>query len=121
MREMKFRGMTVNGIWRYGLLSKSQGYVVQPDKGYYISNEVGSPWAYSVRPETIGQYTGIDEDKIKIYEDDILQCEYGENEVIEFKDGMFICKYRDIPLYKLWLDQEIKIIGNIWENLELIK
>ncbi len=58
-REIKFRGMTIAGEWVYGLLSISQGKGSQPEKGYYISNSDGSPWAFSVRPETVGQYTGL--------------------------------------------------------------
>ena len=55
MREIKFRGKGINGEWYKGLLSISQGKPGQPEKGYYISNEAGMPWAYQVRPETIGQ------------------------------------------------------------------
>ncbi len=49
----KFRGQSVNGDWYDGLLSISQGNNLQPEKGYYISNSGGMPWAYQVRPETI--------------------------------------------------------------------
>ncbi|MED0870165.1 YopX family protein [Bacillus spizizenii] len=72
MREIKFRGMGINGEWYYGNLSiikqriKSMGI----DPGSYISNKAGIPFAYRVRPETVGQYTGAK----KFFEGDVIDC-----------------------------------------------
>jgi len=79
MREIKFRGMDISGEWHYGLLSISQGKGSQPPIGCYISNRAGMPWAYAVRPETVGQFTGLlDKNGKEIYEGDIVR----ENTVI---------------------------------------
>ncbi len=48
-----FKGLDISGEWHFGLLSESCGLQGQPNKGYYISNAAGQPWAYLVRPETI--------------------------------------------------------------------
>lgn len=63
--EYKFRGKTINGDWVYGnlaILKKKLGYRIygyEVDIGYYISNKVGSPFAFHIIPETVGQYTGL--------------------------------------------------------------
>lgn len=75
---------------------------------------------YSVCNEerfVVTQYSKFTDCKKKqICAGDILKCEVGRNEIVEFKKGMFLCRYRDIPLYELWLNQEIEIIGNIYEK-----
>lgn len=66
---IKFKGLTINGRWVCGLLSESKGYAGQPEKGFYISNSAGMPWAYQVRPETVGQFIGLYE-RVKVGEGD---------------------------------------------------
>lgn len=71
MREIKFRGRTLQGNWVYGLLSRTD------EHGWTISNKAGKPFAYKIRPETIGQYTGLKDkngDK-EVYEYDIIDSD----------------------------------------------
>ena len=47
-----FRGKTIRGNWVQGLLANR-------DDKWYISNKVGRPFAFEIRPESICQCTGL--------------------------------------------------------------
>ncbi len=135
MREIKFRGLTLSGEWVYGNLA-----VIHKDtrggtkKGTYISNSAGIPFAYSVRPETVGQFTGErDELKQEIFEGDTIEYrlhEEGGNQVanftgkVEFIDGSFypmsLAHKSEDEFYNIEISYT-KVIGNIHENPELLK
>jgi hypothetical protein len=137
MREIKFRGQDVNGHWHIGLLSISQARTGQPEKGYYISNSAGSPWAYQVRPDTVGQYTGLkDKDGKEIYEGDILSNQTFSDWIVKYStdgydygSGCDICgwllwseKYgEDVSLLSLATEDMVQVIGNATDNPELLK
>lgn len=79
MREILFRGKVVNGQWVFGCLSilkkdLGRGSGFNAPAGYYISNEAGMPFAFQVRPETVGQYIGqMDKYGRKIFEGDLVK------------------------------------------------
>lgn len=73
MRDILFRGKTIStDKWVYG------GYAKMDDRHFIIVNQKYNDntcsWgAYDVHPETVGEYTGLnDKDNNKIFEDDIL-------------------------------------------------
>ncbi|APH65920.1 hypothetical protein BAX60_00070 [Bacillus subtilis] len=136
MREIKFRGMGINGEWYTGNLSiikqriKSMGI----DPGSYISNKAGVPFAYSVRPETVGQFTGLkDKNGREIYEGDILSTDLTRPYlIVEFRNGAFMVQCHDsgqdyydyiLPVSRN-SGESIKyheVIGNIYENADLLE
>ena len=123
MREIKFRGKTLNSkVWIYGGYCKdASGYdcILTPIKGGHVFNPV--------IPETVGQFTGLKDSKgCEIYDDDIVSCD-DDSGVVVWTDNLtyeivsidgedeIIC---DLALY---LSGTWEIIGNIYDNKELLK
>lgn len=126
MREIKFRGKTFNGDWEFGDLS--QWNENDGRKRTFISVEGLEP--IEVHPDSVGQYTGLkDKNGKEIFEGDIIIINrYKEEAIIEWNDelGFFVlrCYGGEIGKKPLgeWLQEfDLFLIGNIYDNPELIK
>ena len=143
MREILFRGKCIdNGEWvqgypcRYGWIGKEKDYII-PD---YAS----ALYTAEVDPETIGQYTGLtDKNGNKIFEGDIVWRDYDGDIVWRDYDGDIVWSdYEEERGVVQWDDDTAKfiitfstftvdfeniyggafeIIGNIYDNPELLK
>ena len=131
MREILFRGKRIdNGKWVYGnLIQRNIWGAVFPiiraeDKGY------GNFKEWEVIPETVGQYTGLDDKNgMKIFEGDVVRylnsIESG-NGVVIFDACAFLFNWIDINetdslLRHFQCSKELEVICNIHDNPELME
>lgn len=123
MREILFRGKdVVNGEWHYGY------YVRRFDDCIIHSGLLPNDYVI-VKPKTIGQYTGLtDKNGVKIFKGDIvMKRTYHKKKPCEvvFGVGCFHCGWgggsstADHPY--LLNDKQIEVIGNIFDNPELLE
>lgn len=138
MREILFRGKNVdNGKWIKGYL-----YRISEELNPFIMLPDSKGESYEVDSITVGQYTGLtDRNGKKIFEGDIVKCSDENNDiyfsaVVKFgnPNAVYDWGYQlkrmngdhtntDILL---WVDMEeggafIEVIGNIYDNPELLK
>ena len=118
MREILFRGKRIdNGEWVYGNYYHCCGtaygaiFIVVNDFGFI-----------EVIPHTVGQYTGLtDKNEKKIFEGDIVISEYGTIGIVEWdnEECSFLVNIGDD--YQMLTDSEYVVIGNIYDNFELLQ
>lgn len=124
MKEILFRGKFGNE-WKYGFLSiEPQGLVIKEP----YKNDSSNVW--HIESDTIGQYTGFkDKDGNKIFEGDIVDFpdrsdseSYG---VVKYdtNETEFAIVYDSIytGLGRQYHSRDIEVIGNIYDNPELLE
>ena len=120
MREILFRGKKIDG-----------GEWI---KGFYAENGHGSSniqpkckfFGYLVKPETVGQYTGLlDKNGNKIFEGDILESD-SERFVVDWDDefsGFYLTdvnpSHQGVAMFANVADDGY-IIGNVHDNPEML-
>lgn len=134
MREILFRGQrTDSEEWVYG------GYYSLNSKHYIVEQIILPPSrncngrfdcvGRPVKEETVGQYIGAnDKNGTKVFEGDIMNCDDHNTifDVVCEADDIIPSPYRFRPNYKSgyiptnFYPEDHKIIGNIYDNPELI-
>lgn len=127
MREIIFRGKIESGVWVYGDLRQypSGRRAIRSDEWGHMM---------TVDAESVGQYTGLkDKNGEKIFEGDIVRAVLPQTDAqagfvwparaVVFRDGCFgFAERPDItPLHSFAPTVELEIIGNIYDNPELME
>ena len=126
-REIIFRAKAVNTeMWVYGDLVHNQKVTKE---GLEPRTMVGG---YEVYKDTIGQFTGLlDCNAKRIYEGDIIEVTSlsdtslgtRTNAIVIFRNSAFQLKHKakEALLLTHWTEDVVKVIGNIYDNKELLK
>lgn len=129
MREIKFRGYSkeklIGSQWITNGYGVSKINYTDGTSSVHLLTPYGDYW---VEEDSIGQYTGLkDKNGKEIYEGDILK--YSHRDVgtivryVRIKYGMWgiegIVKGTQIPFANI-LESECEVIGNIYENTDLL-
>lgn len=136
-REIKFRGkMVPEQVWIYGTLLRIPAPLVclgkkEEDK-YYIQfadpnyiPDWNMPYRMvqgQVDNNTIGQFTGLhDKNGKEIYEGDIVKYENMTGKIMFFNGSFIMSNFEETEEWELGvINEEIEVIGNIYENSELL-
>lgn len=130
-REIRFRGLnSINKQWIYGAFAEDAkgNYVILPKENWAKGGVVDK--------ESVGQMSEFkDANNLEIFEHDIVKAPYLDhifgdvientfvNAVISFRDGSFVVDYgkEDRKVYLSDLHDKLNVIGNIFNNPNLIK
>lgn len=145
MREILFKAKRIdNGEWVEGYVYRINDiafiFPVLTNGSYDVSKKVMrfmNP-CFEVDPETLCQYTGLtDKNSVKIWENDIAtfpDCEmstesgYGDcfinvGKIAYDTESMsyFITDRITVDMYDIIIKEEVEVIGNIFDNPELLE
>lgn len=142
MREIKFRGKRLyenNKDWKYGFyyifkdnIGKEFHNILNDEEEVTV-NQYGStvPVFTNVDKNTLGQYTGLhDKNGKEIYEGDIVEIKTRIDNIvakIEWDEAYlsYVIITEDVRYFNEnlgdFLDYNIEVIGNIYDNPELLK
>lgn len=130
-REIKFRGKDVFGNWQYG------SYVCTDETDTYATTYIVTHEGKNYWCNSIGQFTGLCDYKgNEIYEGDIIRSLNSKGEpiihIVEYDndEACFVVRLNGsgkydfgyCGLHKKWINEfEKEVIGNIYDNSELVK
>lgn len=136
--KILFRGKSLDsGEWFYGYYCGYDGEVGLPSAYFIIESKDGECITHPVDPNTVGQYTGLlDMNGKMVFDGDITKELSDQNRqwvVFSTPGGFGTCRTFDFNSYRYffyeglanlqnggWLTKSHKVIGNIYDNPELL-
>lgn len=123
MREILFSGKRVdNGKEVIGFYFNVPEHHNPDLSGKSIIISINNGLYFEVVPETVGQFTGLtDKNGKKLFEGDKVISEYGTIGIVEWdnEECSFLVNIGDD--YQMLTDSEYVVIGNIYDNFELLE
>lgn len=123
MRDILFKAKrTDNGEWVEGYLLKYSP--IYEEKTYILPFNSVCVSDIEVKPETVCQYTGLkDESGQKVFEGDILDVIYSDQQGESHHTENYVLDDLRTTSVIGWLDyaNELKVVGNIFDNAELVE
>ena len=132
MRTILFRGKRIdNGEWVYGYVFKSWEQVF-----IQWGTTNGIPNMVEADPKTVSEITGRhDKNGKEIYEGDVMKSRFvsrgiaDDIQVVKWNERNAAFEAEDLAnvndrlgkLHPIWWDQNCEIIGNIYDNPELVE
>ena len=128
MREILFRGKRKgDNKWVYGSFAR---YNLEDGTADMFLPEYGV--LFSVHIDTLGQFTGLTTNGTKIFEHDIVRCEFNSappmNGKVVFENGAFGLRWKhhgsgveNFAAFECICNVEYTVIGNIQDNPELME
>lgn len=116
MRIYKFRGKSIfDGRWVYGLLRRREGL------NHDLIEEFNGA-GHDVDTKTVSEFTGLlDKNGKEIYEGDITKDGVGNIDIIVWHPAGYFAVQRNKQDHTFIEGERLEVIGNIFENPELIK
>ena len=112
-REIKFRAFDKEAKTMHKVSS-----IYFDNKQVFIQEKFFDVWL-DLNDVELMQFTGLyDKNDNEIYEGDVIPL-FGKNHAVKFKDGMFTINDREMRRYIHSIPLEV--IGNVYENPELLK